>query len=199
MPAVFIYSVSLFPFFSPSLSRHMCFVKQLEMPQSGSYRAASMVPNTPRANLAKELEKYSKVSFDYASFDVQVFGKRVLAPQINTSESSPKVFKCKHKQVTSLSNLEIVVRFIFICFSCFSTAKPLFPRTSPHSPSMQSAYGKSSSGAQDYSHDAEAAHMAATAILNLSTRCWEKPENLSTKHQDKMQVTHIDFKLIAAT
>lgn len=37
--------------------------------------------------------------------------------------------------------------------------------------------------------------MAATAILNLSTRCWEKPENLSTKHQDKVQVTHIDFKL----
>ena len=26
--------------------------------------------------------------------------------------------------------------------------------------------------------------MAATAILNLSTRCWERPENLSTKHQD---------------
>lgn len=26
--------------------------------------------------------------------------------------------------------------------------------------------------------------MAATAILNLSTRCWEMPENLSTKPQD---------------
>lgn len=73
----------------------MCFVKQIEMPQCGSYRAANTVPNTPRANLAKELEKYSKVSFDYASFDVQVFGKRVLAPQIHTSESSPKAFKCK--------------------------------------------------------------------------------------------------------
>lgn len=36
----------------------------------------------------------------------------------------------------------------------------------------------------DYTHDAEAAHMAATAILNLSTRCWERPENLSTKPQD---------------
>lgn len=26
--------------------------------------------------------------------------------------------------------------------------------------------------------------MAATAILNLSTRCWERPENLSTKPQE---------------
>lgn len=36
----------------------------------------------------------------------------------------------------------------------------------------------------DYAHDAEAAHMAATAILNLSTRCWERPENLSAKPQE---------------
>jgi len=42
----------------------------------------------------------------------------------------------------------------------------------------------SSSTGFDYSHDAEAAHMAATAILNLSTRCWEMPENLSTKQQE---------------
>ncbi|KAL0158560.1 hypothetical protein M9458_046636, partial [Cirrhinus mrigala] len=54
----------------------------------------SLVPATPRANLAKELEKYSKVSFDYASFDVQVFGKRMLAPKMHTtSETSPKAFK----------------------------------------------------------------------------------------------------------
>lgn len=85
-----------------------------------------------------------------------------------------------------------------ICLPCFSTAKPPFPRTSPPSPSMQSTYGKSSCGAHDYSRDAEAAHMAATAILNLSTRCWERPENLSTKHQDKVQVTCTDVKLIAA-
>ncbi|XP_066480829.1 myelin transcription factor 1 [Tiliqua scincoides] len=115
---------------SDRILRPMCFVKQLEVPQYGSYRP-NMVPTTPRANLAKELEKYSKVTFDYASFDAQVFGKRMLAPKIQTSETSPKAFKCF-----------------------------------------------------DYSHDAEAAHMAATAILNLSTRCWEMPENLSTKQQD---------------
>uniref|UniRef100_A0A672UG63 Myelin transcription factor 1 n=1 Tax=Strigops habroptila TaxID=2489341 RepID=A0A672UG63_STRHB len=115
---------------SDRILRPMCFVKQLEIPQYGSYRP-NMVPATPRANLAKELEKYSKVTFDYASFDAQVFGKRMLAPKIQTSETSPKAFKCF-----------------------------------------------------DYSQDAEAAHMAATAILNLSTRCWEMPENLSTKQQE---------------
>lgn len=72
----------------------MCFVKQLEIPQYGSYRP-NVGPATPRANLAKELEKYSKVSFDYASFDVQVFGKRMLAPKLPASETSPKAFKCK--------------------------------------------------------------------------------------------------------
>ncbi|MEQ2265117.1 Myelin transcription factor 1 [Xenotaenia resolanae] len=74
--------------------RPMCFVKQLEVPQYGNYRP-NMAPSTPRANLAKELEKYSKVSFDYASFDAQVFGKRTLAPKMTTSETSPKAFKSK--------------------------------------------------------------------------------------------------------
>ncbi|XP_077571181.1 myelin transcription factor 1-like isoform X5 [Stigmatopora nigra] len=142
--------------------RPMCFVKQLEMPQYGSFRP-NMAPSTPRANLAKELEKYSKVSFDYASFDAQVFGKRMLAPKMPTSETSPKAFK----------------------------SKPSFPKSS--SPSLNlHGYGKPSSLAYDYSHDAEAAHMAATAILNLSTRCWEKPENLSTKLQNKEMDIEVD-------
>uniref|UniRef100_A0AAR2K3L7 Myelin transcription factor 1 domain-containing protein n=1 Tax=Pygocentrus nattereri TaxID=42514 RepID=A0AAR2K3L7_PYGNA len=138
---------------SDRVLRPMCFVKQLEIPQYGSYRP-NVVPATPRANLAKELEKYSKVSFDYASFDVQVFGKRMLAPKMPTSETSPKAFK-----------------------------------SSSPSQSLSGSYAKSSSSSTssgyDYSHDAEAAHMAATAILNLSTRCWERPENLSTKHQEQ--------------
>ncbi|KAK9515862.1 hypothetical protein VZT92_026464 [Zoarces viviparus] len=142
--------------------RPMCFVKQLEVPQYGSYRP-NMGPATPRANLAKELEKYSKVSFDYASFDAQVFGKRMLAPKMPTSETSPKAFK----------------------------TKPSFPKSPSPSLSLH-GYGKSSSLAYDYSHDAEAAHMAATAILNLSTRCWEKPENLSTKPQNKELAIEVD-------
>ncbi|CDQ99832.1 unnamed protein product [Oncorhynchus mykiss] len=136
----------------------MCFVKQLEIPQYG-YRP-NMVPATPRANLAKELEKYSKVSFDYASFDVQVFGKPLLVPKIPaTSQTSPKAFK----------------------------SKP-FPKATSPGHSFSGGYAKSSSSSSssgyDYTHDAEAAHMAATAILNLSTRCWESPENLRTKQQD---------------
>ncbi|KAL1021333.1 hypothetical protein UPYG_G00011900 [Umbra pygmaea] len=143
---------------SDRVLRPMCFVKQLEIPQYG-YRP-NMVPATPRANLAKELEKYSKVSFDYASFDVQVFGKPMLVPKMPaTSQTSPKALK----------------------------SKPLSKASSP-SHSLSGGYAKSSSSSSsstyDYAHDAEAAHMAATAILNLSTRCWERPENLSTKQQD---------------
>ncbi|XP_036683215.1 myelin transcription factor 1 isoform X4 [Balaenoptera musculus] len=136
---------------SDRILRPMCFVKQLEVPPYGSHRP-SVASTTPRANLAKELEKFSKVTFDYASFDAQVFGRRVLAPKIQTSETSPKAFK----------------------------SKP-FPKASPPRPSPCTS---SSSTGFDYAHDAEAAHMAATAILNLSTRCWEMPENLSTKPQD---------------
>ncbi|XP_072912921.1 myelin transcription factor 1-like protein isoform X10 [Hemitrygon akajei] len=47
-----------------------------------------------------------------------------------------------------------------------------------------SASSTSSKSSFDYTHDMEAAHMAATAILNLSTRCREMPQNLSTKPQD---------------
>ncbi|XP_028849116.1 myelin transcription factor 1 isoform X3 [Denticeps clupeoides] len=149
---------------SDRVLRPMCFVKQLEIPQYGSYKP-NVVPTTPRANLAKELEKYSKVSFDYASFDVQVFGKRMLAPKMPTTETSPKAFK----------------------------SKPTFPKAMSPSHSLHSSYGKSTpSSAYDYSHDAEAAHMAATAILNLSTRCWERPENLSTKQQDTNMDIEVD-------
>ncbi|KAF0036544.1 hypothetical protein F2P81_011856 [Scophthalmus maximus] len=142
---------------SDRVLRPMCFVKQLEIPQYGSYRP-NTVTTTPRANLAKELEKYSKVSFDYASFDVQVFGKRMLIPKTPSStETSPKAFKPKS-----------------------------FPKASSPSHSVSGGFSKSasSSSGYDYSQDAEAAHMAATAILNLSTRCWERPETLSTKPSD---------------
>lgn len=108
--------LSLIP--SPTLTsspsppcRPMCFVKQLEVPQYGSYRP-NMAPSTPRANLAKELEKYSKVSFDYASFDAQVFGKRTLAPKMPTSETSPKAFKSKREpRASSLSCIFIYLFF----------------------------------------------------------------------------------------
>lgn len=74
------------------------------------------------------------------------------------------------------------------------TAKP-FPKAPSPSHSLSGGYTKSSSSSTssgyDYTHDAEAAHMAATAILNLSTRCWERPENLSTRQPD--QASKVSF------
>ena len=47
-----------------------------------------------------------------------------------------------------------------------------------------SASSTCSKSSFDYSHDMEAAHMAATAILNLSTRCRELPHSMGGKPQD---------------
>jgi len=74
----------------------MCFVKQLEIPQYG-YK--NNVPtSTPRSNLAKELEKYSKASFDYStSYDNQphAYGKRSLTPKSHGRDTSPKGYDGK--------------------------------------------------------------------------------------------------------
>ncbi|KAL6477512.1 hypothetical protein MHYP_G00133470, partial [Metynnis hypsauchen] len=47
-----------------------------------------------------------------------------------------------------------------------------------------SASSTCSKSSFDYTHDMEAAHMAATAILNLSTRCREMPQSLTGKPQE---------------
>uniref|UniRef100_A0AAZ1X1R7 Myelin transcription factor 1 domain-containing protein n=1 Tax=Oreochromis aureus TaxID=47969 RepID=A0AAZ1X1R7_OREAU len=71
-------------------------------------------------------------------------------------------------------------------------------KNSSSASSTTSTYAPSSSGSSlscggggggggssfDYSHDMEAAHMAATAILNLSTRCREMPHDMAGKPQD---------------
>uniref|UniRef100_A0A8C9JSI4 Myelin transcription factor 1 like n=1 Tax=Panthera tigris altaica TaxID=74533 RepID=A0A8C9JSI4_PANTA len=73
---------------SDRVLRPMCFVKQLEIPHYG-YR--NNVPTTtPRSNLAKELEKYSKTSFEYNSYDSHTYGKRAIAPKVQTRDISPK-------------------------------------------------------------------------------------------------------------
>lgn len=77
----------------------MCFVKQLEIPQYG-YK--NNVPTTtPRSNLAKELEKYSKTSFDYNGYDNQnVYGKRAIAPKVQGRDTSPKGYDGKTCKMT---------------------------------------------------------------------------------------------------
>lgn len=72
----------------------MCFVKQLEIPQYGHKN--NVPTSTPRSNLAKELEKYSKTSFDYNGYDNQnVYGKRAIAPKVQGRDTSPKGFDGK--------------------------------------------------------------------------------------------------------
>lgn len=76
-----------------------------------------------------------------------------------------------------------IFRVIIDLFLCYlHIAKP-FPKASSPSHGISGGFAKNtpSSSGYDYSQDAEAAHMAATAILNLSTRCWERPETCSIK------------------
>uniref|UniRef100_A0A8C5HTQ5 Myelin transcription factor 1-like protein n=1 Tax=Gouania willdenowi TaxID=441366 RepID=A0A8C5HTQ5_GOUWI len=145
---------------SDRVLRPMCFVKQLDYPQYGDKNNVST--STPRSNLAKELEKYSKTSFDYSAFDGsnnhQGYGKRAIAPKVHGQrDTSPKGYDAKRYCKNSSS------------------------ASSTTSTSASSTCSKSSF---DYSHDMEAAHMAATAILNLSTRCREMPHGMGGKPQD---------------
>lgn len=94
----------------------MCFVKQLEIPHYG-YR--NNVPTTtPRSNLAKELEKYSKTSFEYNSYDSHTYGKRAIAPKVQTRDISPKGYdgrRCTllYMRVTLAVNNVVVVYIHF--------------------------------------------------------------------------------------
>ncbi|XP_066571191.1 myelin transcription factor 1-like protein isoform X3 [Amia ocellicauda] len=156
---------------SDRVLRPMCFVKQLEIPQYGYKNNVSTT--TPRSNLAKELEKYSKTTFDYNSYDNHVYGKRAIAPKVQGRDGSPKGYDAK--------------RYCKNSSSASSTTSSYAPSSSSSSMSCgggSSASSTCSKSSFDYTHDMEAAHMAATAILNLSTRCREMPQNLSTKPQD---------------
>ncbi|XP_040849846.1 myelin transcription factor 1-like protein isoform X6 [Ochotona curzoniae] len=166
---------------SDRVLRPMCFVKQLEIPQYG-YR--NNVPTTtPRSNLAKELEKYSKTSFEYGGYDSHAYGKRAIAPKVQTRDLSPKGYDdakryCKNPSPSPSSSSSYA----------------------PSSGSLSCGGGSSASStcsksSFDYTHDMEAAHMAATAILNLSTRCREMPQNLSTKPQDLCATRNPDVEV----
>uniref|UniRef100_A0A6Q2XAP1 Myelin transcription factor 1 domain-containing protein n=1 Tax=Esox lucius TaxID=8010 RepID=A0A6Q2XAP1_ESOLU len=162
---------------SDRVLRPMCFVKQLEIPQYGYKNNVST--STPRSNLAKELEKYSKTSFDYGQgYDSQQHaysgGKRGLVPKAHGRDTSPKGYDAKRY--------------------CKSPASSTTSSYAPSSSSLSCGGGGGGGGSSasstcskssfDYTHDMEAAHMAATAILNLSTRCREMPHGLGDKPQD---------------
>ncbi|KAL0969288.1 hypothetical protein UPYG_G00225060 [Umbra pygmaea] len=166
---------------SDRVLRPMCFVKQLEIPQYGFKNNVST--STPRSNLAKELEKYSKTSFDYSTFTdgtpgSNIFGKRSIAPKLQGRDTSPKGYDAK--------------RYCKNSSSASSPPSTYAPSSSSSSLSCGGGGGGGGSSASstcskssfDYTHDMEAAHMAATAILNLSTRCREMPHGLGGKPQD---------------
>ncbi|XP_070284725.1 myelin transcription factor 1-like protein isoform X9 [Myotis yumanensis] len=166
---------------SDRVLRPMCFVKQLEIPHYG-YR--NNVPTTtPRSNLAKELEKYSKTSFEYNSYDSHTYGKRAIAPKVQTRDISPKGYDAK--------------RYCKDASPSSSTASSYAPSSSSNLScgGGSSASSTCSKSSFDYTHDMEAAHMAATAILNLSTRCREMPQNLSTKPQDLCATRNPDMEV----
>lgn len=48
-----------------------------------------------QTNLAKDMDKYSRIRFDYASFDAQVFGKQPLMGVNPEQEMSP-FSDCEH-------------------------------------------------------------------------------------------------------
>ncbi|XP_052436558.1 myelin transcription factor 1-like protein isoform X1 [Carassius gibelio] len=156
---------------SDRVLRPMCFVKQLEIPQYG-YK--NNVPtSTPRSNLAKELEKYSKTNFDYNSYDNNnIYSKRhTTVPKVHSRDTLPKT--------------DDVKRYCKSSSSASSTTSSYGPSSSSLScgggGGASSASSTCSKSSFDYTHDMEAAHMAATAILNLSTRCREMPQSLSGK------------------
>ncbi|KAG9347350.1 hypothetical protein JZ751_004917, partial [Albula glossodonta] len=170
---------------SDRVLRPMCFVKQLEIPQYG-YK--NNVPtSTPRSNLAKELEKYSKTTFDYnSSYDThhQVYGKRAIAPRAQGRDTSPKGYDGTHAHSHPLA-----INWISSNPRTTPPSPPPSPVKcvvlyAPSSSSLSSASSTCSRSSFDYTHDMEAAHMAATAILNLSTRCREMPQSLGGKPQD---------------
>lgn len=101
----------------------MCFVKQLEIPQYG-YR--NNVPTTtPRSNLAKELEKYSKTSFEYNSYDNHTYGKRAIAPKVQTRDISPKGYDDGRRCTLLYMRDTLPLLMLLLCISiCRRSAQP---------------------------------------------------------------------------
>ncbi|XP_022541720.1 myelin transcription factor 1-like, a isoform X6 [Astyanax mexicanus] len=184
---------------SDRVLRPMCFVKQLEIPQYGYKNNIST--STPRSNLAKELEKYSKTSFDYGGgYDSQphAYSKRSLNQKNHGRDTSPRGYDDSFALSIHHGTSDHPISESSAKRYC-KTSSPASSTTSSYAPSSSSSSSLSCGGGRggrggessasstcskssfDYTHDMEAAHMAATAILNLSTRCREMPQSLTGK------------------
>lgn len=67
--------------------RAVGLIKKFEVNQL-NYRLSHPVAAL-QSNLAKDMDKYSRIRFDYASFDAQVFGKQPLMGAAPEQEMSP--------------------------------------------------------------------------------------------------------------
>lgn len=106
----------------------MCFVKQLKIPRYG-YRNNAPI-TIPHSNLAKELEKYSKTSFEYNSYDSHTYGKRAIAPKVQTREISPKGFdgrRCTYLCPRVMLAIIIVIVYMYIPQRLVQHVVPLAP------------------------------------------------------------------------
>lgn len=106
-----------------------------------------------------------------------------------TVQTNQTWYDCNVVNILCLAAQSFGVLFFTLLRS--PTAKS-FPKASSPTNAVSGGFSKSasSSSSYDYSQDAEAAHMAATAILNLSTRCWERPETLNTKPREPCTKVH---------
>ncbi|KAL0966217.1 hypothetical protein UPYG_G00292450 [Umbra pygmaea] len=131
-------------------------VKKLEFNQY-NYRFAHHHPATAamQANLTKDMDKYSKIRFDYASFDAQVFGKQPLMASNQDQDISSSHFPDSALQ-----------------YSGFLAAPGnRLPTPGPGNRSPPSLYKCGGEGLQ--------ATAATAAILNLSTRYRNNMEAIS--------------------
>uniref|UniRef100_A0A672LGU2 Suppression of tumorigenicity 18 protein-like n=1 Tax=Sinocyclocheilus grahami TaxID=75366 RepID=A0A672LGU2_SINGR len=107
-----------------------------------------------QASMAKDMDKYTKGHFDYASFDAQVFGKQAQMASDQSHESS------------HFPDCE--------CLFCFKSKFPCFLGSGGH---MIMA-GDNRPSRHKAQSNALQSNIASAAILNLSTRCRDNGEAL---------------------
>lgn len=98
--------------FLSSPCRAIGLIKKFEMNQL-NYRLSHPVAAL-QTGLTKDMDKYSRIRFDYASFDAQVFGKQSLM-RTNHDQEMSQFPDCKFIQCISL-HLKMFIVCLVTCF-----------------------------------------------------------------------------------
>uniref|UniRef100_A0A8C4R294 Myelin transcription factor 1 domain-containing protein n=3 Tax=Eptatretus burgeri TaxID=7764 RepID=A0A8C4R294_EPTBU len=128
---------------SDRVLRPMCFVKQLELPEGG--QRLGVTPATPRSNLPRELEKYARPGFEGGPSDPPSGAQRT-PPLTGATSPTP-------------------------CRSLDPVGSPEKDYDGKSFDKVDSPIADVGVSPYDLTQDVDAAHLAAAAILNLSTRC----------------------------